>query len=314
MTKLLFLEPVFKERLWGGTKLRDTFGYEFPSERTGECWAISAHPHGTSIVRNGPFSGTSLHRLWNEHPDLFGHPKEEAFPLLTKILDANMDLSVQVHPDDAYAHRHENGELGKTECWYVLDCKKDAELILGHRAQTREDFVRLIERNEWDHLLRRIPIKPGDFFYVPSGTLHALCEGTLVLEIQQSSDATYRLYDYDRTDGNGNKRELHLQKAIDVTSIPHTDENVKSTKHRIGDALITTLAETPFFSVYQWDVSGKASFPAPGRYLLASVIKGRGELDGCPIHKGDHFIVPADSGDFVIEGDCEVIVSHPSSS
>lgn len=121
MTKLLFLEPVFKERLWGGTKLRDTFGYEIPSERTGECWAISAHPHGTSIVRNGPFSGTSLHRLWNEHPDLFGHPKEDAFPLLTKILDANMDLSVQVHPDDAYAHRHENGELGKTECWYVLD-------------------------------------------------------------------------------------------------------------------------------------------------------------------------------------------------
>ncbi|WP_432681051.1 mannose-6-phosphate isomerase, class I [Bacillus velezensis] len=314
MTKLLFLEPIFKERLWGGTKLRDTFGYEIPSERTGECWAISAHPHGTSIVRKGPFSGTSLHRLWNEHPDLFGHPKEDAFPLLTKILDANMDLSVQVHPDDAYAHRHENGELGKTECWYVLDCKKDAELILGHRAQTKEDFVRLIERNEWDHLLRRIPIKPGDFFYVPSGTLHALCEGTLVLEIQQSSDATYRLYDYDRTDGNGNKRELHLQKAIDVTDIPHTDENVKSTKHRIGDALITILAETPFFSVYQWDVSGKASFPAPGRYLLASIIKGRGELDGCPVHKGDHFIVPADSGDFVIEGDCEVIVSHPSSS
>ncbi len=106
--------------------------------------------------------------------------------------------------------------------------QKDAELILGHRAQTKEDFVRLIERNEWDHLLRRIPIKPGDFFYVPSGTLHALCEGTLVLEIQQSSDATYRLYDYDRTDGNGNKRELHLQKVIDVTDIPHTDENVKA--------------------------------------------------------------------------------------
>ncbi|WP_045512934.1 mannose-6-phosphate isomerase, class I [Bacillus amyloliquefaciens] len=314
MTKLLFLDPVFKERLWGGTKLRDTFGYEIPSEQTGECWAISAHPHGASIVRNGPFSGTSLDRLWNEHPELFGHPKEDAFPLLTKILDADMDLSVQVHPNDAYAHRHENGELGKTECWYVLDCQKDAELILGHRAQTKEEFVRLIERNEWDHLLRRIPIKPGDFFYVPSGTLHALCEGTLVLEIQQSSDATYRLYDYDRTDENGNKRELHLQKAIDVTDIPHTDQNVKSTKHQIGDALITILAETPFFSIYKWNVSGKASFPAPGRYLLASVIKGRGKLDGCSIQKGGHFIVPADFGDFVIEGDCEVIVSHPSSS
>lgn len=265
-------------------------------------------------MRNGPFSGTSLHRLWNEHPELFGHPKEDAFPLLTKILDADMDLSVQVHPNDAYAHRHENGELGKTEFWYVLDCQKDAELILGHRAQTKEDFVRLIERNEWDHLLRRIPIKPGDFFYVPSGTPHALCEGTLVLEIQQSSDATYRLYDYDRTDENGNKRELHLQKAIDVTDIPHTDQNVKSTKHQIGDALITILAETPFFSIYKWNVSGKASFPAPGRYLLASVIKGRGKLDGCSIQKGGHFIVPADFGDFVIEGDCEVIVSHPSSS
>lgn len=131
-----------------------------------------------------------------------------------------------------------------------------------------------------EHLLRRIPIKPGDFFYVPSGTLHALCEGTLVLEIQQSSDATYRLYDYDRTDGNGNKRELHLQKAIDVTGIPHTDENVKSTKHRIGNALITTLAETPFFSVYQWDVSGKHHSPHPaGIYSQASLKDAENWMD-----------------------------------
>ncbi|MBY8911884.1 mannose-6-phosphate isomerase, class I [Bacillus sp. YC2] len=314
MTHPLFLEPVFKERIWGGTKLRDSFGYDIPSDQTGECWAISAHPHGTSAVRNGPFSGKTLDRLWKEHPELFGHPKEDAFPLLTKILDANMDLSVQVHPNDGYASLHENGELGKTECWYILDCPKGAELILGHHAKTKEDFVRLIQNSEWDKLLRRVSIKPGDFFYVPSGTLHALCKGTLVLEIQQSSDTTYRLYDYDRTDESGNKRELHLKKAIEVTGIPHTDKKIRSTQHLAGGVSITVFAETPFFSVYKWDVNGKSSFPAPGRYLLASVIKGSGELEGFRIQKGSHFILPADSGDFVIEGDCELIVSHPSSS
>jgi len=199
----IFLTPVFQERIWGGTKLAERFGYDIPSSQTGECWAVSAHPHGQTVVARGPFQGMTLGQLWEERRDLFGNFPSDRFPLLTKILDANADLSVQVHPDDDYAKTNEGGELGKTECWYIIDCKPGAQLIYGHYAQTKEELRAMMEAGEWDRLLRKVPIHPGDFFYVPSGTIHALCEGTLVLETQQSSDTTYRVYDYDRVDSQG---------------------------------------------------------------------------------------------------------------
>lgn len=138
----LFLEPVFQERIWGGTRLAEQFGYRIPSERTGECWAISAHPNGQTTVKNGPFQGKMLGELWDEHRELFGHFPSDRFPLLTKILDANDDLSVQVHPDDEYARTYENGELGKTECWYVIDCEEDAEIVFGHHARTKKNWLK----------------------------------------------------------------------------------------------------------------------------------------------------------------------------
>ncbi len=219
----LFLEPIFREKIWGGKGLEDKFAYKIPHNRTGECWAISAHENGPSTVENGPFSGKTLNEVWSSHPEVFGHYGGATFPLLTKILDANQDLSVQVHPDNVYANLYENGALGKTECWYIIDCKKGAEIVYGHNAKTKEEFIRAIENRDWDKLLRRVKIKPGDFFYVPSGTIHALCEGTIVLETQQTSDITYRVYDYERKDKDGKKRELHLRKAIDVINIPHIE-------------------------------------------------------------------------------------------
>lgn len=310
----LFLKPVFKERIWGGTALKNEFGYDIPTDQTGECWAISAHPNGPSVVENGPYAGMALDELWREKPELFGNPKEEVFPLLTKILDANMDLSVQVHPDDSYAMVNENGELGKTECWYIIDCKEDADMIFGHNAKTREDLIEQINAGKWNDLLRRVKIKPGDFFYVPSGTIHALCEGTLVLETQQSSDTTYRVYDYDRRDAEGNLRDLHLEKAIDVTTVPH--QNVVSVpKVEVQENLaVTTFVESEFFSVYKWDISGKSSFAYNDHYLLLSVIKGEGTLthDGekYGLKKGTHLIIPVGLGEFEIDGECELIVSH----
>jgi mannose-6-phosphate isomerase len=246
---------------------------------------------------------------------LFGHYPGKVFPLLTKILDANRDLSVQVHPDDAYARENENGELGKTECWYIIDCKEDAELIYGHHAQSKEEFMRWVEEGKWDSLLRKVPIHPGDFFYVPSGTIHALCEGTLVLETQQSSDTTYRVYDYDRTDDHGNKRELHLQKAIDVTMIPHRDAEVRTKTEEKPGVVITTFAKETFFSVYKWEVSGQATFTQDKPFLLASILDGAGTLKAggasYPLEKGMHFLLPAGLGDFEIEGRLSMIVSHP---
>ncbi|ULT56690.1 mannose-6-phosphate isomerase, class I [Neobacillus drentensis] len=314
MLQPLFLKPVFKERIWGGTTLQQEYGYNIPSENTGECWAISAHPNGLSVIENGPYTGITLDILWREHPELFGNPKEQVFPLLTKILDANMDLSVQVHPDDAYARVNENGELGKTECWYIIDCKEDADMIFGHNAKTREELVDQITEGKWNELLRRVKIKPGDFFYVPSGTIHALCEGTLVLETQQSSDTTYRVYDYDRRDSAGNLRELHLERAIDVTTVPHQDGEAVQRVEEQENVKITTLVESEFFSVYKWEVQGSALFSFDDHYLLLSVINGEGALlhngEEYRLKKGTHLIVPVGIGEFEISGQCEIILSH----
>jgi mannose-6-phosphate isomerase len=311
----LFLKPVFKERIWGGTTLHKQFGYNIPSERTGECWAISAHLHGSSIIDNGPYAGMALDKLWIEHPKIFGNVNKSVFPLMTKILDANMDLSIQVHPNDSYAQENENGELGKTECWYIIDCNEEAEIILGHHAKTKAEFIRQIKEGNWNELLRRVKIKPGDFFYVPSGTLHALCEGTLVLETQQNSDTTYRLYDYDRKDADGKMRKLHLKKGIDVTTVPYQKTINVPIMEKQQNVMITTFVKSDYFSVYKWEVSGKTYFSFPYQYLLLSVIKGEGVLiynkGNYGLKKGSHFIIPIGFAEFEIDGECELIVSHP---
>ncbi|WP_025025618.1 mannose-6-phosphate isomerase, class I [Caldalkalibacillus mannanilyticus] len=310
----IFLEPVFKERIWGGTALADGFGYSIPSQRTGECWAISGHRNGASIVRSGEYQGISLDQLWNTHPLLFGHYPSDSFPLLTKILDANEDLSVQVHPDDEYATLNEDGEKGKTECWYILDCREGAELVLGHYAQTKEELLERVALGQWDQLLRRIPIHPGDFFYVPSGTVHALCAGTLVLETQQSSDTTYRLYDYDRLDHAGNSRELHLHKALEVITIPHQDAVSFGHKQPIGAGEQTQLVESPYFNVVKWSIQGTVSLEQKHSFMLVSVLTGEGMMyqnqSLYELKKGDHFILPHGFGQFELTGSCEMIVSY----
>ncbi|MBC1475223.1 mannose-6-phosphate isomerase, class I [Listeria grandensis] len=316
MTKALFLDSVFQDRIWGGTKLRDFFEYTIPSETTGEYWAISAHPNGPSTVKNGEFKGKTLIELWNNEPALFGNPTEAVFPLLTKILDANTDLSVQVHPNDAYAKEHENGELGKTECWYIIDCEPGAELVYGHNATSKEQLIAWTRDGKWGELLRKVAIKPGDFFYVPSGTIHALCTGTLVLETQQSSDTTYRVYDYDRVDDHGNKRELHLGKAIDVTTVPHHDAVLDIQTKTIGALTETTFVDSEFFAVYKWDIAGSADFTASAPYTLVSVLAGEATLtiddDTTTIKKADHFILPSTCKNWTIDGNVSCIVSTPA--
>lgn len=313
MTEPLFLKPVFQERIWGGTALKDKFGYEIPNDHTGECWAISAHPNGPSVVENGEFAGKTLIELWKEQPELFGNHPTKVFPLLTKILDANADLSVQVHPDDEYANLHENGELGKTECWYIIDCKEGAELIYGHTANTKEQFEKMIEDDEWKQLLRTVKIKPGDFFYVPSGTIHALGEGTLVLETQQSSDTTYRLYDYGRLQ-DGKPRELHIEQSVAVATIPHKDADTTPEVKTIPGAEITKFVEAEYFTVYKWELNGQAEFQQDSPFLLVSVIDGGATMkvgnESYPIKKGDHFILPAGTGAFTLDGNAQMIVSH----
>ena len=276
MSEPLFLQSVMHEKIWGGTKLRDEFGYEIPSDKVGEYWAISAHPHGVSTIKNGRFAGMGLDKVYAEHRDLFGNSNEPVFPLLTKILDANDWLSVQVHPDDHYAMEHE-GELGKTECWYVIAADEGGEIIYGHNAQSREELRQQIEKKEWDTLLTKVPVKAGDFFYVPSGTMHAIGSGILILETQQSSDTTYRVYDFDRKDVRGNLRELHLEKSIDVLNIGES-ANSRPVILKADDLTSTLLVASDFFAVYKWEVSGKVAIEKTVPYSLVSVLAGQGML------------------------------------
>ena len=314
MSEPLFLQSVMHEKIWGGTKLRDEFGYEIPSDKVGEYWAISAHPNGVSTVKNGRFAGQKLDILYAEHRELFGDRSEPVFPLLTKILDANDWLSVQVHPDDAYGLKHE-GELGKTECWYIIAADEGAEIIYGHNAKSKEELREQIESKNWDQLLTKVKAKAGDFFYVPSGTMHAIGSGILILETQQSSDTTYRVYDFDRKDDAGNLRELHLEKSIDVLNIGEP-ANSRPVNLQVDNLSSTLLVANDLFAVYKWELTGQADFTKTADYTLNSVLNGQGQLtvDGqvYPIHKGDHFILPSDVASWKLEGhDLEMIVSHP---
>ena len=310
----LFLKGVFQEKIWGGTKLRDEYGYDIPSETTGELWAISAHPNGPAMVINGEYAEKTLAELWDEHRKLFGNQAGDVFPLLTKIIDAQNDLSVQVHPDDAYGLANE-GELGKTECWYVLSADPGAEIIFGHNAETKEEFRNDIENGEWDDLLRSVEVKAGDFFYVPSGTVHAIGRGVMVLETQQASDTTYRLYDYDRRDDAGNLRDLHIEQSIDVTTIPHQDKQPKPMVKKEDNGTITTFVSNEFFTVFDWKINGLVPFKSEALYTLASVLDGNGELtvDGkiYPIKKGDHFILPHEITEWTLDGEMQLMVSQP---
>lgn len=313
----LFLEPAFQEKIWGGNKLASEFGYKIPSEHTGECWAISAHLHGPATISNGEFKGVKLNELWDSHREVFGNAKGDVFPLLTKILDARTALSVQVHPDDKYALKHEH-ELGKTECWYVISADEDSEMIYGHHAKSRAELAELIENEQWNKLLRHVPVKAGDFLYVPSGTIHAIGKGVMVLETQQSSDTTYRVYDFDRVDEKtGQKRELHIQQSIDVTNVPHEDPKLETKVAKVGDGTLTTFVQTDFFSVYKLELEGGQStgIRTKAPYTLFSVLDGHGKLiiedQEYSIKKGVHFILPFVVKQWQFRGNLTLIISEP---
>lgn len=309
MSELLFMEPCFKTMIWGGHKMREKYGYPIPSEETGEAWVISGHQNGKSTVKGGTYDGWNLDDLWKQHGELFGHPAETSFPLLVKVIDANNDLSIQVHPDDTYAAVHENGSKGKTECWYVLDCEEGADIIVGHHARTREELVQMIDEGKWDQLLNCFPIHKGDFFYIPSGTVHAIRKGTLILEVQQSSDVTYRLYDYGRLQ-NGKPRELHLDKSKDVITCPYSGVSTTGAWDDRKDYRVRQLVKSQYFTVEQWKVGTALDLEQKYDFLLVDVTEGSGMADGIPVKAGDHFIVPYQYGTMHVEGNLEIITSH----
>ena len=304
--KLLKMKPIFQEKIWGGSRLRTVFDYDIPSNTTGECWAISGHPGGDCGIEG---CDKTLGQLWKEQPELFGNLPGDIFPLLVKIIDAKDDLSIQVHPDDAYAKVHENGSLGKTECWYVLDCDKDATIIIGHHALSKVGMAEMVAQGRWKDLLREIPIRKGDFFQIDPGCLHAIKGGTLILETQQSSDVTYRFYDYGRLQ-DGKPRPLHIEKSLDVTAAPFVPAAPEQTVSQIGDAKVTHLVTCPYYSVYRAELLGSAAWQFDQPFVNISILSGEGTIDGTPVKKGDHLLLTADYGEMTAEGEMEFIYSH----
>ncbi|MGN0395841.1 MAG: mannose-6-phosphate isomerase, class I [Coprococcus sp.] len=305
---ILFMKPVFKDAIWGGTKLRTDYGYDVAGDTIGECWAISAHPQGDCEIANGEFKGKKLSWLWDNKKDIFNNREEEVFPLLTKIIDAKQDLSIQVHPDDDYAKVHENGSLGKTECWYVLDCDEGTEIVIGHNAKTKEELISMIDNQEWTKLIRKVPVHKGDFFQIDPGTVHAIKGGTVILETQQSSDITYRVYDYDRL-SNGKKRELHIDKSKDVIKVPYEAKNDVVYAKDIDNSWLDTMVECKFYTVWHGYVDGKAELVQNRDFMLVSVVEGSGTIDGISISKGSHFIIPYGYNKAKLEGNMELICS-----
>ncbi|MGO5268212.1 type I phosphomannose isomerase catalytic subunit [Parafannyhessea umbonata] len=315
--ELLLPRPVFHNKIWGGRYLHDEYGYDIPDGDVGECWAISAHPNGDCTIEGGSFDGKSLSWLWEHEHELFGDAKGDRFPLLIKILDARQNLSVQVHPDDAYAAKHENGSLGKRECWYVLDCKPGATIVVGQRAKDREQFARMVREGRWDDLLYSVPIKPGDFFMIEPGTIHAIQAGTVVLETQQSSDVTYRVYDYDRVQADGTRRELHIPQTLDVVDfdLPLPKSGDVAAPEKDG---VTVLGACPNFEVERVRVvpGSPARVPQTHDFMCVSVVYGTGGkvtsgAGSWELALGSHFVAPAGSGDLEFEGQMELIVSWP---
>lgn len=307
--EIIHLNPVFTHNIWGGTRLREDFHYPVEGDDIGECWGIAAHPNGDCTVEGGTFGGKKLSELWKEEPQLFGNVDMDRFPLLIKIIDAKADLSIQVHPNDAYAKVNENGSLGKTECWYILDCAEDATLVIGHNAKTKEELADMIHQGRWSEFIREIPVKKGDFIQIDPGTVHAIKGGILILETQQNSDITYRVYDYDRL-SNGKPRELHIDKSIDVITVPAKTvaDSVIDTTTMPKDELYQVY-ECQFYKVFKLEVEKKAVFEQKYPFMLVSILEGEGLFNGELVKKGEHLILPAGMETVEVEGSLKAICS-----
>ena len=289
--ELIWLEPVYKEMIWGS-----------------ETWTVSAHPHGDCAVTRGRFKGMKLSELWQQHPEVFGAKEGEPFPLLVKIIDAREDLSIQVHPDDAYAKEHENGSLGKTECWYIVDCKENASIVIGHHARDKQELEEMIRAGRWADFIREVPVKKGDFFQIEPGCLHAIKGGTQILETQQNSDITYRVYDYDRW-SDGKPRELQLQQSLDVLKVPFQESPVQPETEYLAGAEKTHLITCSYYQVDKYRVKGSFWQSFSGGFTNVTVMEGTGFVNGEPVAMGSAFIVPAGVAECEFSGEFSYITS-----
>ena len=322
LNKPFLLKPVGKDYLWGGDRLNYDFKKNIAMSPLAETWECSTHPDGISMAASGEFCGKSLSEVLKAHPEFSGtHPrKKDELPILIKFIDAKKDLSVQVHPDDEYARKYENGQLGKTEMWYVLDAAPYAGIVYGLNHSVSKDTMRqAIENGQLEKYLQKVPIQKDDVFYTKAGTVHAVGAGALIAEIQENSNLTYRLYDYDRVDKNGKKRPLHVEKALSAADLGGNAEPrqpMRVLKYKQGYAS-ELLCRCPYFQVERILLNtetnhdmitfrvGKISF----NVLLC--VSGCGVMffaeEALPFFKGDCIFIPAESMDIRIHGKASLL-------
>lgn len=319
--KPLLLRPSGKNYLWGGSRLNDEFEKGINMTPLAETWECSTHPDGPSYVVGGEFDGQQLAAVLRQHPEYLGerHKGSCELPILIKFIDAKKDLSVQVHPTDDYAKENENGQLGKTEMWYVLNADKDASLVYGlAKSCTREELSSAVADGSVMNLLQKVPIHKDDLFFIRAGTIHAIGAGALVAEIQENSNLTYRLYDYDRVDRDGKKRELHIDKALDVADLKSSAEPkqpLRVLKYRQG-AASELLTRCKYFEVYRMLINTERRQIVHYRadevaFRVLLCVGGCGTVsfeDGViTFYKGDCIFVPASSDTLCIHGQAQFL-------
>ncbi len=296
------LIPAYKSIIWGGNKLKNEYGKQTELSPLAETWELSFHKDGKSLLEDG----RALCDVATESDlgkNCEGFP---FFPVLVKFIDAQDKLSVQVHPSDEYALKYENS-LGKTEMWYIVDADEGAGIYLGFKEDiTKEQFVKAIEDKTLTDYLKFIPVKKGESYFIPSGTIHAICSGCLICEIQQNSNITYRVYDYGRRDKNGNERELHVAKAIDVTNLNALEP--KELNLEVTDGVLKGINK--FFTATYVDVNGEKEFTKDkNSFRCFTCFEGEGTIGNMPIKKGESVFVPATSNNFVVKGNFTAIMT-----
>lgn len=312
--------PIFKDYIWGGNRLITEWKKPSNYDIAAESWELSAHQNGQSVAANGVLAGYTLSEIVESYGSkcLGTHSAQaDRFPVLIKLIDSKQRLSIQVHPDDTYALKNES-DYGKTEMWYIVDAGEDSGILCGMKqALTREEFLESIRQNTITDHMNWVPVKKGDVFFIAPGTVHAICEGTIIAEIQQNSDVTYRVYDYDRKGADGKTRPLHIEKALDVSKLTGETYDGKPAGATIPvpGGQETLLAECRYFTVKKYDIAGMLQLDA-GTQSFQSLLfldgEGRIAWGGEEIHfvKGDTFFIPAGTGEYVVSGKSTVLLTE----
>ena len=311
----LVFEPILQDRIWGGTKLKTVLGKEnLPTDTTGESWELSAVQGNVSIVKNGSFAGKPLTELLEKYPsEILGINVQKQFgtqfPLLFKFLDAREDLSIQVHPNDELAKQRHNS-FGKTEMWYVMQADEGSRIIVGFKEKSSpEEYLEHLKNKNLIDILNEVPAKKGDVFFLETGTIHAIGAGIMIAEIQQTSDITYRVYDWDRVDAEGNSRELHVEQALDAMNYNPTDTQKQYGKE---ENKCNTMVDCPYFTTNYLPLNGNLDVEKNvGSFTVYICTEGaytiNAEGQSYTFKKGDTVLVPAGLKSFKLTGECTLL-------